>query len=1207
MPESGLQAAERPTADRPTAESQVLGDTGDLSEYRSNWTAGGELPDGYAKLTLFTQPVPNGLEVAVVESAKASRKSELEEIWRKRKGGRASPVLVVAVPAGAVAVPSANAVPPADTTTAPASTASQTPRSAATDQFTLCGLEKQTSTIYQTLPPEQVQILLANALAAPDHHSATNYLTSKLQQLQDIPGLRNQGLLATHELQHGVPQRPDWDTATQKALEILQERDDELITSLGFSIEPHDERINILTAGSRRTAVAVSLRRGEPFDLRSSQHSLFEKSPVATAAQVAEHHNLNWMILTRGPEIRLYSSKAEVGVGGGTREEKYLELDLELLPQDRAGYLHLLFSADALSEDGSLHETVRNSSQFATELAARLRDRVYDKTVPQLAEAVARQISGDPSEKSLEDAYEQVMHILFRLLFVAYGEAKDLLPLRANPQYQHHSLTEIAKLMLDARKNDQPPWDNTQTTLWPNVVQIWEAIDKGNSAWGVPAYNGGLFSTDPNASPPGAAIARMLPLADQEFGPALEALLIDKTPDGGPGLVDFRSLSVREFGTIYEGLLESRFSAAPTDLTLNKKNLFVPAEQGEMVAVPEGGVYFHNRSGARKSSGSYFTKAFAVNHLIDHALVPALDNHTERLDALLESDGPEAAAKAFFEFRCADIAMGSGHFLTAALDKIVEVLSKYMDEHQLPQIKQELDSLRAASEEAMGDTSLSESITYEALLRRQVARRCIYGVDKHAVAVELAQVALWIHTFIPGLPLSNLARNLVCGDSLTGVGSVDEVVQELEPDYSPDKPSLYRQQIEGHLNAGKDAWEKMAANPEATIEEVEESRQLSAEMAEKVQIATMQFDLVSARRAGVIDIEGFDEDTIKANHSRKEVEDALDWLRPAHFPALFPEVFWGDNPGFDCLLGNPPWEKVKVERHAWWCQHAPGIRALPVGKMNQAISELATEQPHLAEMYDREVAESRKHAEVLKNGPFDLGKGNTDLYQVFSWRFWQLARSAGSIGVVLPRSALQGKGSEPWRKEILDNGTFSNVSVLLNNSGWVFEDIHFSYTITLCSIQKILEEPKALWLNGPIKSEFAFNNSKPVEIPIQEFKQWSNSCAFPNIPSSEALQVFRKFHLLSGISAIEAQSKMATASPNRLPQPPPPTASPNRLPQPPPPTASPNRLPQPPPPTASPNRPRPVAELHATLDKHRFVLDLSENSTHHSTSTGSQK
>ena len=423
MPESGLQAAERPTAG-----SQILSDTDYLSEYRSNWTAGGELPDGYAKLALFTQPVPNGLEVAVVESAKASRKSELEEIWRKRKGGRASPVLVVAVPAGAVAVPSANAVPPADTTTAPASTASQTPRSAATDQFTLCGLEKQTSTIYQTLPPEQVQILLANALAAPDHHSATNYLTSKLQQLQDIPGLRNQGLLATHELQHGVPQRPDWDTATQKALEILQERDDELITSLGFSIEPHDELINILTAGNRRTAVAVSLRRGEPFDLRSSQHSLFEKSPVATAAQVAERHNLKWMILTRGPEIRLYSSKTEVGVGSGTREEKYLELDLELLPQKQAGYLHLLFSADALSEDGSLHETVNNSSQFATELAARLRDRVYDKTVPQLAEAVARQISGDPSEKSLEDAYEQVMHILFRLLFVAYGEAKTFSP-----------------------------------------------------------------------------------------------------------------------------------------------------------------------------------------------------------------------------------------------------------------------------------------------------------------------------------------------------------------------------------------------------------------------------------------------------------------------------------------------------------------------------------------------------------------------------------------------------------------------------------------------------------------------------------------------------------------------------------------------------------------------------------------------------------
>ena len=1115
MPESGRHAAERPTAERPTTEPQILSDTGALSKYRSNWSAGGELPEGYAKLLLFTQPVPNGLEVAVVESRKSPKpsKSELEEIWRKRKGGRASPVLVVAVPAGAIAMP-----------------------------LTLCGLEKQTSTICQTLPPEQVQILLANALAAPDHHSATNYLTSKLQQLQDIPGLRNQGLLATHELEHGVPKRPDWDTATQKAMEILQERDENLLTSLGFSIEPHDERINILTAGNRRTAVAVSLRRGEPFDLRPSQHSQFEISPVATAAQVAERNNLNWMILTRGPEIRLYSSKAEVGVGSGTREEKYLELDLEFLPEDQAGYLHLLFSADALSADGSLHETVSNSSQFATELAARLRDRVYDKTVPLLAEAVARQISGEPSERSLEDAYEQVMHILFRLLFVAYGEAKDLLPLHTNPQYQHNSLTEIAKLMLDARKNNLPPWDNTQTTLWPNVVQLWEAIDRGNDAWGVPAYNGGLFSTDPEVSPPGAAIARMRPLADEEFGPALEALLIDDSPDGVRGPVDFRSLSVREFGTIYEGLLESRFSAAPTDLTLNKKNLFVPAEQGDTVAVPEGGVYFHNRSGARKSSGSYFTKAFAVNHLIDHALVPALDNHTERLNALLKSDGPEAAAKAFFEFRCADIAMGSGHFLTAALDKIVEVLSKYMDEHQLPQITQELDSLRAASLKAVGDASPSENITYEALLRRQVARRCIYGVDKHAVAVELAQVALWIHTFIPGLPLSNLARNLVCGDSLTGVGSVDEVVQALEPDYSPDKPSLYRQQIEGHLNAAKDEWEKMAANPEATIEDVEESRQLSAEMAEKVRIATMQFDLVSASRAGVIDIEGFDEDTIKANHSRKEVKDALDWLRPAHFPALFPEVFWGDNPGFDCLLGNPPWEKVIVAKHSWWCLHAPGIRALPVGEMNREIDRMMIERPDLILIYEKEKALVKNYGEVLKNGFHDLGSGDTDLYKAFAWHFWQLTKIGGYFGVVLPRSALQGKGSKPWRNRILSSGTFRNVAVLLNNAGWVFDDVHHSYSLALCTIRKSIEETNVSWLNGPSKNLPSFESAEELKVPIEEFMNWSDSMTFPNIPSLEALELFRKFHSAARISAIKAHSKngLPASPPPRLPASPPP-------------------------------------------------------------------
>ena len=298
------------------------------------------------------------------------------------------------------------------------------------------------------------------------------------------------------------------------------------------------------------------------------------------------------------------------------------------------------------------------------------------------------------------------------------------------------------------------------------------------------------------------------------------------------------------------------------------------------------------------------------------------------------------------------------------------------------------------------------------------------------------------------------------------------------------------------------------------------------------------------------------------------MQDALDWLRPAHFPALFPEVFWGDNPGFDCLLGNPPWEKVIVAKHSWWCLHAPGIRALPVGEMNKAIDNLMSGRPDLTEIYEKEKVLVKNYGEVLKNGFHDLGSGDTDLYKAFAWNFWQLTKIGGYFGVVLPRSALQGKGSKPWRNRILSSGTFRNVAVLLNNAGWVFDDIDHRYSLTLCAIRKSIDETNVSWLSGPSKNLSSFESAQELKVPIEEFMNWSDSMTFPNIPSLEALELFRKFQSAAQISAIKAHSKMV------------PTTSP------PPPHHLPTTSPPPP-------HQRPVAEMHAMQDKHHFVLDLS--------------
>ena len=387
---------------------------------------------------------------------------------------------------------------------------------------------------------------------------------------------------------------------------------------------------------------------------------------------------------------------------------------------------------------------------------------------------------------------------------------------------------------------------------------------------------------------------------------------------------------------------------------------------------------------------------------------------------------------------------------------------------------------------------------------------------------------------------------------------------------------MYRSQIESRLERATDALRRLATNSEKSISEVEDAREAAKDMEHEIAPAKALFDLVSAKRGGVDvtkSLNGYDEEAVIAFRKKDEVEEVIDRFRPVHFPASFPEVFLRDRPGFDCLLGNPPWEKVKVDRRGWWGQHLPGIRSLSVGAMNQAIDEFEAKRSDLAQQYATAVEENKSYSSILKQGVFDLGGGDTDLYQIFAWRFWHLARSAGFIGVVLPRSALQGKGSAPWRQAIIQDGIFSDVTVLVNNAAWVFDDVHHSYSVATCSIEKVSPNDGFVSLSGPHYNFESYNLRKQVIIPLQEFKSWSNTAAFPNIPSDEVLTVFKKLRLHPRID--EFSKNIITIPYHTIPY-----QNPNYI------------------------IPRPVAELHPTQDKHRFIL--SESSTPLWTNRGSQ-
>lgn len=1004
------------------------------------------------------------------------------ECWKARRGGRASPVLVVVLHPGGAA---------------------------------LCGASGDEPPVYPKVDTGQAERLCRQLLEQVDRHAALRYLAQALPSLETaLPGLSNEGLVALHELEHGAPLRPDWTEARRKAGRAIGRRDGDLLTALGFRVERIDNLTSLLRSGDRRTALAVMLRDTESPEAGTTRFNSL--SPVSYALAKADSENLPWVILVQGNRLRLYATSVDAGVGRRGRTETYVECQPSLLSDEHLAYLWLLFSAEALGSNGSLTEILGNSQRFAGDLAERLRERIYDRVVPVLARgiAAARQ-TGDPTPQDLEQTYEMALTVLFRLLFIAYAEDRDLLPYRFNEAYRRRSLKQKAQELADGERLGTPI--AAGSAHWQEVARLWHAVAEGNTEWGVPAYDGGLFTADPTVSAVGAQLAE-IELPNACFEEALRGLLVIETPEGVPGPVDFRALGVREFGTIYEGLLESELSLADVDLTLDHRGAYLPAGPRDPVAVSRGAVYLHNRSGARKSSGSYYTKHFAVEHLLDGALEPALAEHFARLTDMDDTD----AAEAFFDFRAADIAMGSGHFLIAAIDRIERGMADFLARRDLPGVRLELAALREAAERQLG--SLTESATIEdgQLLRRLIARRCIYGVDLNALSVQLARLAVWIHTFVPGLPLSVLDHSLIRGNALVGVGTVDDIRRKFQEATG----TLFAVDADSLLGQASAPLNRLARINDATLQDVAAARRAIREARDALRQTEALCDLIAAQpisddeRVTDFPFEDWERrvrDLETAATLRAARED-LDGLHVLHFPIAFPEVFLRRRPGFDVILGNPPWQEATLEEHAFWARHFPGLRSMPQRQQEAEKVRLRTERPDLVDLYEQELEQVDRIRATLVGGAYPgMGTGDPDLYKAFCWRFWHLtAQNGGRIGVVLPRSALAAKGSTEFRRTMFSEASRVEVDMLLNRGGWVFDEAEHRYTIGLICIDHGRPRGPSIHLRGPYASQGAYvegMRQEPATFGPEQVLAWNDTASLPLLPTPESLGIFAQLRL----------------------------------------------------------------------------------------------
>lgn len=936
------------------------------------------------------------------------------------------------------------------------------------------------------------------------------------KQTTDMVGFTNNGLFASHFIRTSINRHPKWNEAQKRAAELQHLRDKELITGLGFEISASPSSTLLLSAKSQeKRVVAILLDRSENFEAKSPR---LQASPVEWSLGVAAQQGAPWVIAIKDSQLRLYPAKDGVGVGQKSQAETYFEIDLLTVDEEKVGLLDLIFSAEALAEGGTAEGLLSDSKKFAAELGVRLRERVYEDVVPPLATEIANQLRTKGHEldsKGLQLSYELTLRVLFRLLFQAYAEDRGLLPAGRNEIFDSNSMKHWAQHLLN--RDPSIPFGDS-STIWFDLMQVWDAIDQGNPEMQIPAYNGGLFGIDPDLHPTGGLI-RKLSIPDRVMGPALRALVVDDlTEDGVPGAVDFRSLSVREFGTIYEGLLESSLSVADQDLTVDSKGAWVPAKEKDLVFAKENEVYFHSASGERKATGSYYTPSFIVDHLIERSVEPALNDHLAKVKELIDAGDQAAAYKLFFDFRVADLAMGSAHFLVAAIDKIESVMRSFLVQpgNNIEGVNAELIRLEEAAKKALGkDEAAYAEIERASLLRRQIARRCIYGLDINPLAVELSRLAIWIHTFVPGLPMSSLEHNLVCANSLTGIGSVDEGLNALIPERAKGQSTLFDGIVEQSLSEAKALLEEVSNADEADKKQSLKAAEVAKQAREAAAKSKMIFDLAIANRNAVISSgAALSEADLWDLHTNKKVQETVEVLQPAHMPYLFPEVFLRDNPGFDVLVGNPPWEKIKVEEHVWWGVHFPGLRGLPQKQKVKELARLKSERPDLERAFQIDLEAADLYRKSVLKSPFPgLGSGgDPNLFHIFAWRFIQLLRSKGKTGVVLPRGAMTTSALVEWRKHVLNFGSFESVVFGINNRNWLFENIHGQTEVALTVISMNLKGYLSFTRRFNERNDFIQNRDDFIQMSKQELESLSAEFVVPAFSGKRGTAIFSKFY-----------------------------------------------------------------------------------------------
>ena len=904
--------------------------------------------------------------------------------------------------------------------------------------------------------------------------------------------------------------------------------------------------------------VVESKRWARPLDRRSSR--LEEKTTPSTQIlrylrRIDDITNgkLRWGILTNGSKWRLYFS------GARSVSEQFFELDLAAildLPRYNVGdfaldeanrnhwlkVFYLVFRRDAFLTAGAdprtFHQGALEEGKFYEERVAEdLSNKVFGEVFPDLACAIVK----TAPEADLQEVREAALILLYRLLFILYAEDRDLLPVK-DTRYDDYGLRNKVRFDVKERKDRNDVFSETAARYWGALADLFIAIDQGDASIGLPPYNGGLFDQERHA------ILTKIRIPDAAMARVIDALSFEVTPDGRK-YINYRNLSVQQLGSIYERLLEYEVTRDGEDITV-QPNIF-----------------------ARKGSGSYYTPDDLVQLILTETLEPLVEERKrafrEKIAELGQGDLPDHRkigqlkrldpATALLDLKICDPAMGSGHFLVSLVDFMADQVIAAMAEAELdaPEewgdyispLGERIDTIRntiLANADERDWTIDEEQLDDRHIIRRMVLKRCIYGVDKNPMAVELAKVALWLHTFTVGAPLSFLDHHLRCGDSLFG----SWVKKGIDKAATYGTPLL----LKGAIDAALESASKMQLIENLTDAEIAEAHR-SADVFKQIKRETAPLDALlklihafdwlniknkAGKAALKIFFDGQFGDPLDIAMGEKEPKtnreegqrfaeilgQARMLIAEEHFlnwQVTFPGI-WSDweedelTGGFHAVIGNPPWDRMKLQQVEWFAERRPEIAmATRASDRKKMIAALEKAGDPLAEDYAKASARAESSTRMARKGgdyPL-LSGGDVNLYSLFVERAMTVVKPDGFVGLLVPSGIGSDKTAAKFFKSVATEGRLKALYDFENKKVF-FPDVHASFKF--CAFVASPTET-----SDEAKLAFYLHNIAELDDPERHFTLTADDFARVN-PNTGTAPIFRSLRDAELTKAIYANA-----------------------------------------------------------------------------------